>query len=209
MTTEPIIWYAELTTYKCNKSSNWKQTTVKEYIKMISNKNLKASLNEVIHGEFARPYFDIDKISHKLDITSIVQTLKKSFVNCFNCNFKADTLVATITKNTEKDAYHIFFSLPNKPIIVKKKELHEFVKEFSKKIYIECADGKFRLCQIDPQVYGEPTQLFRSVNQPKASNQGIKHSNSHELIEGKIEDTVIQNYITSKSVKLTLVILPC
>lgn len=204
-TTEPIIWYVELKGFWDNTPSKWKQTTVKDYIEKINHLNMKTSFAEVLSQDFVRPYFDIDHLEGNYKIKNVIEALKKAFLTYFN--FVGNDLKVTITKNTSKESYHIFFDGLKVKIYVRKKDLKEFVKDFSKHYCVKVGKSKKKKGIVDQQVYGVK-QLFRSVNQPKPkSNDKMESINTiHALIQGNIEDTIIQNFNIYKDILLEPII---
>lgn len=204
-TTEPIIWYVELNGFWDNTPSKWKQTTLKDYVNKISKLNMKTSLAEVLRDEFVRPYFDIDHIEGNYKIKNVVDALKKAFLTYFN--FMGNDLKVTITKNTSKESYHIFLDGLKVKIYVRKKDLKDFVKDFSKHFCVEVGKNKKKKGIVDQQVYSVK-QLFRSINQPKPRSHDKMDSiqTIHALIQGEIEDTIIQNFNIYKDILLEPII---
>lgn len=194
---EPIVWYVELKTFWDNKKECWKQTTVSKYAAKLKNFNSNSSYAEVLHGDFVIPYFDIDHLNPKYNIDKIIESLKKAFLSYFKCN--TNTLIVTLTKNRSKESYHIFFKGTNIKYYVRKKDLKKFVKDFNSHFKIDnnktTVADEYRGELLDTQVYGS-TQIFRSVNQPKPNihKKLAGPQTAHEVIKGKLEDTIIQNF---------------
>lgn len=204
---EPIIWYIRLKTFWENKKERWRQTTLSRYILMIKNINPNFSYAEVLQTDYVIPYFDIDYLDSKYKIDNIVERLEKAFLNYFRCN--ADTLVATITKNKSKEAYHIFFKGPKYKYYVRKKDLKKFVEDFNSHFkHDNKTSGTMEEEELfDTLVYGS-AQIFRSVNQPKP---GLRKKlegpeTIHEIIKGKLEDTIIQNFSFSRDIPIKPII---
>lgn len=204
--TEPIVWYVEMKSFWDNKKSRWRQTSVGKYLTLISTPNYNSSYAEVLIDDFVIPYFDIDHLDPSLKINDVIEKIKQSFISYFNCNTKK--LVVTITKNKSKPSYHIYFKGQNIKYYVRKKDLKKFVRDFNK--HFDCkgsvlgSDNEL----LDPLVYGS-SQIFRSINQPKPSTHKALGdiSTSHEVIQGEVEDTIIQNFSIYKDILIEPIIL--
>lgn len=200
---EPIISYIELKTFFDNKVVNRKEMSLSKYLKCIQLTSEKSSFYEVLSNRYIRPYFDIDMLPSFVNLNEFLNLLVLSFKNYFDCKYQK--IIITLTKNISKDAYHIFLRVKSKPLIVDKKELKKFVQNFNEKYYYTTQDGRKKQQTIlDSKVYNN-NQLFRSVNQIKCETNKIqKNQNTkHVLIQGNIEDTIIQNFLISKSILLT------
>lgn len=169
------MYYTELKSYSYNNKPP-KKISVEDFIKLLNTKPDTCFL-EVLVCDTVKVFFDIDNLKSATEFENALIKIKVAFED----TFKVTVNKIAITKNTKKYSYHIYFP----EYRTTKEKLKKFIEPL-----------RAEIPQLD-RIYTK-NRLFRCVNQPKPTPNGIvDKSDKHFIMQGSIYDTIIQNKVNT------------